>query len=147
MFRQFIVVTSISGFCLLAGCISSIMPPTTDKNFMQLQNKTWLLTDINLINYKATPTQPIVPTLIFNNNYLNGYDGCNQIIGGYAIKGTQIKFSNLASTEQTCLNGTDLPYKFTQTLLNQVVNFEATDSELKLIDNHNQVVLRFKHVK
>lgn len=67
-------------------------------------------------------------------------------MGGYAVQDTQIKFSNLATTEKACLNPTDLPKKFAQAL-NQVVSYEATDHELKLFDSNHRVVLKFKNMK
>lgn len=104
------------------------------------------MTEINQMNYKADPTLSAVPTLSFGHSQLSGSDGCNQFMGGYAIKGNQIKFSNLVTTEKACLNPTNLPQKFSQAL-NQVVSYDATDSELKLLDNNRRVVLKFKNLK
>ncbi|GAA5184684.1 hypothetical protein GCM10023345_15940 [Acinetobacter kookii] len=123
-----------------------MLNPSTERNLAKLQNKNWVMTEINQMNYKADPTLSAVPTLSFGHSQLSGSDGCNQFMGGYAIKGNQIKFSNLVTTEKACLNPTDLPQKFSQAL-NQVVSYDATDSELKLLDNNRRVVLKFKNLK
>ncbi|MGE8559948.1 MAG: META domain-containing protein [Acinetobacter sp.] len=146
MFRKIILVTSIASTLTLAGCTS--MPnPSTDRNLDKLQNKNWVLTEINQVIYKADPRQSAVPTMIFNSYEVSGTDGCNQFMGGYAVMGTQIKFANLKSIENNaCLDVTDLPEKFSQAL-SQVVSYDASSTELKLLDSNDKVVVKFKSVK
>lgn len=146
MLNKTMIASSFAVSIVLAGCTSSMLNPSTERNLAKLQNKNWVMTEINKMNYKADPTLSAVPTLSFGHSQLSGSDGCNQFMGGYAIKGNQIKFSNLVTTEKACLNPTDLPQKFSQAL-NQVVSYDATDSELKLLDNNRRVVLKFKNIK
>lgn len=147
MLSKMMIATSLAASMVFTGCTSSMPNPSTERHLAKLQNKNWLMTEINQVKYKADPTlSPAVPTLSFDSSQLSGSDGCNQFMGGYAVQDTQIKFSNLATTEKACLNPTDLPQKFAQAL-NQVVSYEATDHELKLFDNNHRVVLKFKNMR
>jgi len=146
MLNKMMIATSMAASVVLAGCTSSMPNPSTERNLAKLQNKNWVMTEINQMTYKADPSLSAVPMLSFGHSQLSGSDGCNQFMGGYAVKGSQIKFSNLVTTEKACLNPTDLPQKFSQTL-NQVVSYDASDSELKLFDSNHRMVLKFKNLK
>lgn len=67
-------------------------------------------------------------------------------MGGYAVKGTHIQLSNLASTQKACLNATDLPQKFIQAL-GQATTYDVSKKELKFLDANQHTVLEFKNVK
>ncbi|MGE8557358.1 META domain-containing protein [Acinetobacter sp.] len=146
MLNKMMIATGIATSMLLAGCTSSMPNLSTERNLAKLQNKNWVMTEINQMTYKADPSLSAVPMLSFGHSQLSGSDGCNQFMGGYAVKGRQIKFSNLVMTEKACLNPTDLPQKFSQTL-NQVVSYDANDSELKLFDSNRRMVLKFNNLK
>ncbi|WP_407304313.1 META domain-containing protein [Acinetobacter sp.] len=147
MLRKIILATSIITSLTLAGCNTSTPNPSTDRNLAQLQNKNWVLTEINQVVYKADPTRSAVPTMTFDNHEVSGTDGCNQFMGGYAVMGTQIKFANLKTVENNvCSTATDLPLKFSQAL-SQVISYDATRTELKLLDSNNRAVIKFKNLK
>lgn len=141
MLKQAFIASSLVSALALSGCVTS-PNPSTDRNLAMLQNKTWVVTHVNKVKYKADPQSSDIPTLTFENDRLSGTDGCNRLMGGYAVKGTQITFSELAKTQRACLNATDLPDRFSNAL-NQVTNYKVTDHELKLMDNHKNVVLEF----
>jgi len=147
MLRKIILATSVVTSLTVVGCSTSMPNPSTDRNLAQLQNKNWVLTEINQVVYKADPSQSAVPTMIFDNSEVSGNDGCNQFMGGYAVMGTQIKFANLKSIENNaCSSATNLPQKFSQAL-SQVVSYDASKNELKLLDSNNNVVIQFKNLK
>ena len=146
MLNKMMIASSIAASVVLVGCIPSMLNSSTEKNLAKLQNKNWVMIEINQVSYKASPTLSAVPILSFGHSHLSGSDGCNQFMGGYAVKGTQIKFSNLVTTEKACLNSTDLPQKFSQAL-SQVASYDATDSELKLFDNNHRMMLKFNNLK
>ena len=147
MLRKIILATSVVTSLTVVGCSTSMPNPSTDRNLAQLQNKNWVLTEINQVVYKADPSQSAVPTMIFDNREVSGNDGCNQFMGGYAVMGTQIKFANLKSIENNaCSSATNLPQKFSQAL-SQVVSYDASKNELKLFDSNNNVVIQFKNLK
>ena len=147
MLRKIILATSIVTSLTLVGCSTSMPNPSTERNLDQLQNKNWVLSEINQVIYKADPTQSAIPTMTFDSNEVSGTDGCNQFMGGYAVMGTQIKFANLRAVENNaCSNATNLPQKYSQAL-SQVVSYEASRTELKLLDSNNRVVIKFKNIK
>lgn len=147
MLRKIILATSVVTSLTVVSCSTSMPNPSTDRNLAQLQNKNWVLTEINQVAYKADPSQSAVPTLIFDNSEVSGNDGCNQFMGGYAVMGTQIKFANLKSIENNaCSSATNLPQKFSQAL-SQVVSYDASKNELKLLDSNNSVIIQFKNLK
>ena len=147
MLRKIILATSIVTSLTLAGCSTSTPNPSTDQNLTQLQNKNWVLTEINQVVYKADPTQSAVPAMRFDSHEVSGTDGCNQFMGGYAVMGTQIKFANLKAIENNaCSSATNLSQKFSQAL-SQVVSYDASKNELKLLDSNNSAVIKFKNLK
>ncbi|MDM1756031.1 MULTISPECIES: META domain-containing protein [Acinetobacter] len=129
----------------MAGC-ATMSNPSTERNLNDLQNKNWVVSELYGTKLAADPTQSDVPSIQFNNERVSGSDGCNRFMGGYAVKGTQIQFSNLASTQRACLNATDIPQKYTQAL-GQVTHYDASKKELKFLDANNKVVIKFDHVK
>lgn len=145
MLRKIILATCIVSSLALVGCNTSMPNPSTDRNLAQLQNRNWVLTEINQVVYKADPAQSAVPTIKFDSSEVSGTDGCNQFMGGYAVMGTQIKFANLKAVENNvCSTTTDLPQKFSQAL-SQVVSYDASRTELKLLDSNDRVVVKFKN--
>ena len=147
MLRKIILATSIVSSLALVGCNTSMPNPSTDRNLAQLQNRNWVLTEINQVVYKADPAQSAVPTIKFDSSEVSGTDGCNQFMGGYAVMGTQIKFANLKAIENNaCSSATNLSQKFSQAL-SQVVSYHVSKNELKLLDSNNSAVIKFKNLK
>jgi len=142
LIKQLFIASSIASTLAFAGC-ATMNNPSTDRNLALLQNKTWIVTQINDVKYKADPQQSGVPNLTFDNTQLSGTDGCNRLMGGYAVKGTQITFSEIAKTRRACLSPTNLPDKFTNAL-NQVTQYKVSETELKLMDSNKNTVLEFK---
>lgn len=129
----------------MVGC-ATMSNPSTERNLSDLQNKNWIASEIYGIKLTADPTQSDVPSIQFNNERVSGSDGCNRFMGGYAVKGTHIQLSNLASTQKACLNATDLPQKFIQAL-GQATTYDVSKKELKFLDANQHTVLEFKNVK
>lgn len=129
----------------IVGCATTTNP-STERNLNELQNKNWVVSEVYGVALSADPTQSDVPSIQFDNERVSGSDGCNRFMGGYAVKGTKIQLSNLASTQKACLNATDIPQKFIQAL-GEVTAYDASKKELKFIDANNKTVLKFKNVK
>lgn len=143
MFKKLILTTGVVSALTLAGC-ATMTNPSTDRNLAMLQNKNWLVTEINGVEYKVNPAQTVnIASLMFNNSALSGSDGCNRIMGGYTVKGTQIALTQLAKTQMACLNATDTPEKFTQAL-EQVTNYKVSEKTLKLLNNDGKVLVELK---
>jgi heat shock protein HslJ len=128
----------------VAGC-TTMQNPSTERNLNGLQAKNWVLSEIDGVKLTTDSSKSILPSIQFDNEQVSGSDGCNRYMGGYAVQGTEIKFSNLASTKKACLDATDLPQKYSQALA-QVTHFDSSKKELKLLDANNQVILKFNHV-
>lgn len=143
MLKKVLIASSMMTALSMVGC-ATMSNPATDRNLSKLQNKNWMVTEINGVEYKANPAQTTnIPSLAFNNNALTGSDGCNRMMGGYTVKGTQIAFSQMAKTRMACLNATDVPEKFSQAL-DQVTQYKVSKHKLELMnaDGKTLVVLK-----
>lgn len=144
MLKKILMTTGLASTLAIAGC-ATMNNPSTDRHLAMLQNKNWLVTEINGVKYKANPVQTTnIPSLMFDNNALSGSDGCNRIMGGYTVKGSQIVFSQLAKTQMACLNATDVPEKFSQAL-DQVTQYKVSHQKLELINAEGQVIVKLEY--
>jgi putative lipoprotein len=78
----------------LAGCVSS----DTAAPMGQLWGTSWVAETIG----GKVVAPPGVITLTFGDGTVNGNGGCNIYGGGVTVKGSSIKFGNLASTMMAC---------------------------------------------
>lgn len=145
MLKSILIPTCAALTLGMVGC-ATMSNPSTERNLNELQNKNWVVSEIYGTKMTADPTQSDVPSIQFDNSRVSGSDGCNRFMGGYAVKGTQIQFSNLASTQKACLNATDIPQKYAQALT-QVTHYDASKKELKFLDANDKVILKFENVK
>ena len=129
----------------MVGCATT-SNPATDRNLDKLQNKNWIVNEIQGVKLEANPANSNVPTIAFDDTRVSGSDGCNRFMGGYAVQNTKIQFSNLATTQRACLTATNIPQSFNQAL-SQVTHYDATHDDLKFLDANNKVVLQFENVK
>ncbi|AOA57799.1 META domain-containing protein [Acinetobacter larvae] len=141
MLKKIALTTGFIASLSMVGC-ATMDNPATNKNLNLLQNKDWVVTQINQVDYAPENTQTLA-SLKFGDSALSGSDGCNRIMGGYAVQGNKIKFSSLATTQMMCMDTVDLPEKF-NTALNQVKSFAVNKSQLKLLDKEGKVVLKFR---
>jgi heat shock protein HslJ len=107
------------------------------------ENTKWLLTEGNGINLEATDVEI---TLNFEpNKSISGYSGVNQFGGSYKLSSNNIiEFSEIFSTQMASmdpiLNENERQYL---SLLLQVKNYQFGENELILLDENNNVLLRF----
>ncbi|EPF74657.1 META domain-containing protein [Acinetobacter rudis] len=128
----------------MVGC-ATMSNPSTERNLNELQGKNWVLSEIYGTKIATNSAQSDVPSIQFDNVSVSGSDGCNRFGGGYAVKGTEIKFSNFASSAQACLNATDIPQKYSQALT-QVTHYDSSKNELKFLNTDGQVILKFNNL-
>lgn len=94
MFKNLILTTGVVSALTLAGC-ATMTNPSTDRNLTMLQNKNWLVTEINGVEYKVNPAQTVnIASLMFNNSALSGSDGCNRIMGVIQLKALKLLLRN-----------------------------------------------------
>ena len=63
----------------------------------------WKLTSYGSLNSPNPAVPDVDAMLTFENGELSGNAGCNSLSGDYKIKGDQIVFGSIASTEMACL--------------------------------------------
>jgi heat shock protein HslJ len=63
----------------------------------------WKLTSYGPLNSLAPAAPNVDAILTFDDGELSGNAGCNSLMGDYKIKGDQIVFGSIASTEMGCL--------------------------------------------
>jgi len=109
-----------------------------------LENTKWLLKEGNGINLEATDVEI---TLNFEpNKSISGYSGVNQFGGTYKLNSNNhIEFSEIFSTLMASIdpimNENERQYL---SLFLQVKNYQLGENELILLDENNNVVLKFK---
>ena len=144
MFKAIISTTLITSTLFFTGCTST---PTADqqaKNLNLLQNKNWLLSYIGATEYKTNPTARNAPSIQFGSDLrVSGSDGCNRLMGHYAIKGQHITFGQLGSTNMYCQQTMQLAGQYTDAL-NKVKGYQVYDKTLKLLDQYGNRVLEYK---
>ena len=145
MLKSLILPTCAAVTLSMVGC-ATMSNPSTERNLNELQNKNWVLSEINGVKLNTDPTKDEVPSIQFDNERVSGSDGCHRFMGGYAVKATEIKFSELASTAKACLSATDISQKYTQALT-QVTHYDASKKELKFLDANKKVLLKFDNAK
>jgi heat shock protein HslJ len=74
-----------------------------------------------------------------------GQASCNKIWGRFSIKGTSIKFNDIASTKTTC-NKQEEENQILQLLQNTVSNYTVTKSTLWLRDGSSNIVFEARLV-
>jgi heat shock protein HslJ len=102
---------------------------TRQKSYMDLLTGTW---DFKVMRKQAklTPDQLQGVTLTLNgDSTFTGQASCNKIWGKFSIKGTSIKFNNVASTKMAC-NKQEEENWLLQLMQNTVSNYTVTKSIL-----------------
>jgi heat shock protein HslJ len=112
---------------------------TRQKSYMDLLTGTW---DFKVMRKQAklTPDQLQGITLTLNgDSTFTGQASCNKIWGKFSIKGTSIKFNNVASTKMVC-NKLEEENWLLQLMQNTVSNYTVTKSTLWLRDGSSNIV-------
>ncbi|OTG94293.1 META domain-containing protein [Acinetobacter sp. ANC 3832] len=144
MLKKLIAASLIASTLAVVGCTS--MPSSTQqaKNLELLQNKTWVMTHIGAVEYKTDPRANNIPSIQFDGNEMrvSGADGCNRLMGTYAVKGNQITLGQMGATQMMCMGTMELAGKYTEAL-NKVASYQVYEKTLKLLDRHGNVVLQY----
>lgn len=127
------------------GC-QSIQPSVKQQQILdQLQNKKWILTHIGAVEFKTDPTAHNVPSIQFDatTHRVSGADGCNLIMGTYAIQKDKITLSELAGSQMMCMNTMQLADQYNQALA-KVAAYQVYNKTLRLLDSYGNPVLQFE---
>jgi heat shock protein HslJ len=112
---------------------------TRQKSYMNLLVGTW---DFKIMKKQAKidPDHLQGVTLTLNNDStFTGQASCNKVWGKFSIKGTSIKFIDIASTKMTC-NKQEEENWLLQLLQNTVSNYSVTKPKLLLRDGSSNIV-------
>lgn len=74
---------------------------------------------------------------------VGGSNGCNRLMGGYALEGGKLAFSRLASTRMACAEGMNTEQKFLAAL-EQVKTWKIAGGHLELFDAAGRLLARFE---
>jgi putative lipoprotein len=85
------------------------------------------------------------PHLVFavEGGRLSGSDGCNRMVGGYALDGARLSFSGIGATRMACPEGMEQAAAFARALHATAAHRVAGDL-LELIDASGRVVARLQ---
>jgi len=73
---------------------------------------------------------------------MNGFAGCNKMMGSYTIKGEELSFSPIGATMMMCPSGMELEAAFTGAL-GRVKFYRRKGETLELLDGRRQPLLNF----
>lgn len=123
----------------IVGC-STTQSLQQQENLALLQNKTWVITHIGATEFAKKAETPIIQ---FGSDLrISGSDGCNRVMGNYAVKDHRLNLGEIASTKMLCQNNMDVVAKY-NTALKQVMGYQVYNQTLKLLDKHGNVVLQY----
>jgi len=143
MLKQIIASSLVVSSIALVACTSIPTSSEQQKNLNLLQNKNWVMTHIGATEYKTNASLPNRPSIQFNPDLrVNAVDGCNRLVGVYAIKGEHITLSQLGSSQIYCQNTIQLADKYNEAL-GKVKGYQVYDKTLKLLDQYGNRVLQY----
>ena len=148
MLKKSLSVALLGSALLFTGCQSMSASSTTEvNNLAQLQNRTWIVTQIGAQMIKTAPTARNIPSLQFDetSKRVSGADGCNRIMGTYQATGETLVLSQMASTQMACIDST-IPNQFNSALAN-VTNYQVYGKTLKLLDRHGNLLIQLGSAK
>jgi heat shock protein HslJ len=74
---------------------------------------------------------------------VTGFAGCNRFTGRFVLEGTQLSFSQVASTRRTCLNEDDIEPRFLKAL-DDVRGWRLEAGQLVLLAKDGKALLRLQ---
>ncbi len=114
---------------------------TRQKSYMNLLVGSWTITTMKKQSMaEADHLIGVVLTLNKDSSF-TGQASCNKIWGKFSIKGTSIKFNDLASTKLTC-NKNEEENWLLQLLQETVSNYTVTKPTLLLRDGSSNIVFQ-----
>lgn len=144
MLKALISTSIVTASLLITACTTTPNSDQQAQNLALLQNKNWELTYIGATEFKADPNARNNPSIQFGSDLrVSGSDGCNRLMGQYAIKGQHITLGQLGATNMFCQNTMQLAGQYTEAL-NRVKGYQVYNKTLKLLDQHGNRVLEYK---
>lgn len=112
---------------------------TRQKSFMNLLVGSWKINSMKKQSKIDANHLSNVSLTLNKDSTFTGQASCNKIWGKFSIKGTSIKFNDIASTKMTCANQEEENWVL-QLLQETVSNYSVTKSVLLLRDGASNIV-------
>ena len=112
---------------------------TRQKSYMSLLVGSWTITTMKKQSQADTDHLKGVTLTLNKDSSFTGKASCNKIWGKFSIKGTSIKFNDIASTKLTCAKQDEENWVL-QLLQQTVSNYSVTKPALLLRDGASNVV-------
>jgi len=110
-----------------------------------LRNTYWRLILIDAVPVQRAPNQR-EPHLVFHEDGgLTGSDGCNRLIGTYAIDGASLRLSQLGATRMACARGMGQADQL-RGVLEKVGRYRIIGQQLEILDRTGSLLLRLEAV-
>ena len=146
MLKKLFAVSMIGAAVAFSGCETTPSASATIEtaNLVQLQNRTWIATQIGNTEIKTAPTAHNIPSLQFDaaTKRVSGADGCNRIMGSYEAGRDTLVLGQMAGTKMACLDGNNVSQQFNEALT-KVANYQVFGKTLKLLDRHGNLLIQF----
>ena len=148
MLKQWLLATGLVATFALSGCQttkSDLSSSVTTANVAQLENRTWIATQIGNTPISTASTAHNIPSLQFDSatKRVSGADGCNRLMGSYEVKADKLNLSQMAGTRMACLDNAGLDASF-NTALTQVTHYQVFNKTLKLLDRHGNLLIQLE---
>ena len=112
---------------------------TRQKSFMDLLVGTWTFTKMKKQSQMDADQLTGITLTLNKDSSFTGQASCNKIFGKFSIKGTSIKFNDIASTKMSC-NKQEEEKWILQLLQGTVSNYTVTKPNLLLRDVSGNIV-------
>lgn len=111
-----------------------------------LRNTYWKLTELDNrpVEVAERQREPHI-ILAADQPRVSGNGGCNSIMGGFEVDGSQLAFKQMAGTMMACQNGMQQESAFLRSL-GTVTSYDITGQTLTLRNTNKAVVARFEAV-
>jgi heat shock protein HslJ len=137
----------ILGMLLLAGCAYD-SPQTQGaaptQSTAQLLNTYWKLTELDgQVITTPQDAREIHFVMESENPRVHGFSGCNRLMGGYVLNGSELKFDQMGGTLMACDGNMDLEKKFLG-MFGDVARWEIAGETLTLANADGKTLAVFE---
>lgn len=145
MLKPLLLMVALGSAVIFTGCESMPSSPHVTENLQQLQNRTWIATQIGTTAIQTTPSANHIPSIQFDEatKRVSGSDGCNRIMGSYTAGTDTLQLSQLATTRMACMNNNNIDRHYNEALA-KVTHYQVFGKTLKLLDRHGNLLIQFE---
>lgn len=102
-----------------------------------LLDKKWIFQSINGQRLDL-PDGTETPWLMLSGDELQGFGGCNALMGGYTLSGDKLNFTSIASTKKYC-EGIQPTENAVKEVLGKVESFKLGEGAVKLLGSGKEL--------